>query len=113
MPVKPTYPGVYIEELPSGVRTITGVSTSVAAFVDSFPRGLRDEASGIRRAVVPSSMWPWSGRCLAGGTVEDLRRELPQISVEVVDVPARVLATSLSVDECWDYINAHLDVPMN
>ena len=44
MPVKPTYPGVYIEELPSGVRTITGVATSVAAFVDAFPRGLRDEA---------------------------------------------------------------------
>ena len=47
MPVKPTYPGVYIEELPSGVRTIVGVSTSVAAFVDSFPRGLRDEAVQI------------------------------------------------------------------
>ena len=26
MPVTPTYPGVYIEEIPSGVRTITGVS---------------------------------------------------------------------------------------
>ena len=33
MPVQRTYPGVYIEELPSGVRTITGVSTSVTAFV--------------------------------------------------------------------------------
>jgi phage tail sheath protein FI len=33
MPVAPTYPGVYIEEIPSGVRTITGVATSVAAFV--------------------------------------------------------------------------------
>ena len=25
MPVSPTYPGVYIEEIPSGVRTISGV----------------------------------------------------------------------------------------
>lgn len=33
MPVIPTYPGVYIEELPSGVRTITGVATSITAFV--------------------------------------------------------------------------------
>ncbi len=33
MPVTPTYPGVYIEELSSSVRTITGVSTSVTAFV--------------------------------------------------------------------------------
>ena len=39
MPVKPTYPGVYIEEIPSGVRTITGVATSIAAFVDRFARG--------------------------------------------------------------------------
>ncbi len=39
MPVSPTYPGVYIEELPSGVRTIVGVSTSVAAFIDFFRRG--------------------------------------------------------------------------
>ena len=33
MPVTLTYPGVYVEELPSGVHTITGVATSVAAFV--------------------------------------------------------------------------------
>ncbi len=31
MPVAPTYPGVYIEEIPSGVRTITGVATSITA----------------------------------------------------------------------------------
>lgn len=34
-----TYPGVYIEEIPSGVRTIVGVSTSIAAFVGTFSRG--------------------------------------------------------------------------
>lgn len=33
MPVTPTYPGVYIEEIPSGVHTITGVPTSVTAFI--------------------------------------------------------------------------------
>lgn len=33
MPVNPTYPGVYIEELPSGVRTIVGVATSITAFL--------------------------------------------------------------------------------
>src|SRR5262245_9630342 len=36
---QPTYPGVYIEEIPSGVRTIAGVSTSDTAFVDFFQRG--------------------------------------------------------------------------
>ena len=33
MPVTPTYPGVYIEELPSNVHTITGVATSITAFI--------------------------------------------------------------------------------
>jgi uncharacterized protein len=33
MPVQTTYPGVYIEEIPSGVRTITGVATSITAFI--------------------------------------------------------------------------------
>ena len=47
MPVSPTYPGVYIEEIPSGVRTITGVSTSVAAFVDYFKRGPMNTAVQI------------------------------------------------------------------
>jgi phage tail sheath protein FI len=43
MPVAPTYPGVYIEEVPSGIRTITGVATSIAAFIDRFQRGPIDE----------------------------------------------------------------------
>ena len=43
MPVNPTYPGVYIEEIPSGVRTITGVSTSITAFLGRALRGEVDE----------------------------------------------------------------------
>lgn len=44
MPVTVTYPGVYIEEIPSGVRTITGVATSIGAFVDFFAQGPMNEA---------------------------------------------------------------------
>lgn len=44
MPSNLTYPGVYIEEVPSGVRTITGVSTSVTAFVGRTFKGPDDEA---------------------------------------------------------------------
>jgi phage tail sheath protein FI len=33
MAVQVTYPGVYVQEVPSGVRTIVGVSTSIACFV--------------------------------------------------------------------------------
>jgi phage tail sheath protein FI len=47
MPVTPTYPGVYIEEIPSGVRTIVGVATSIAAFVDFFASGPMNKAVRI------------------------------------------------------------------
>ncbi|GGY07262.1 phage tail sheath family protein [Streptomyces hiroshimensis] len=43
MPVKISYPGVYIDEVKSSVRTITGVPTSIAAFVGWAPRGPADE----------------------------------------------------------------------
>ena len=42
MPATLTYPGVYIEEIPSGVRTITGVATSITAFVGRALRGPTD-----------------------------------------------------------------------
>jgi uncharacterized protein len=44
MPTSLSYPGVYIEEIPSGVRTITGVATSIAAFVGWAPKGSTDRA---------------------------------------------------------------------
>jgi phage tail sheath protein FI len=47
MPVIPTFPGVYVEEIPSGVRTISGVSTSVTAFVGYTARGLDNRATRI------------------------------------------------------------------
>jgi hypothetical protein len=42
MPTKPTYPGVYIEEVPSGSRTIVGVATSITAFIGRAKRGPTD-----------------------------------------------------------------------
>lgn len=42
-----TYPGVYIQEVPSGVRTITGVATSIAAFVGYTQRGPTNKAVQI------------------------------------------------------------------
>ncbi|MGB3614618.1 MAG: phage tail sheath C-terminal domain-containing protein [Elainellaceae cyanobacterium] len=48
MPVTPTYPGVYVEELPSGVRTITGVSTSITAFIGLAKQGPTDRAVRIQ-----------------------------------------------------------------
>jgi phage tail sheath protein FI len=39
MSVQTTYPGVYIQEVPSGVHSIVGVSTSVTAFVGAARMG--------------------------------------------------------------------------
>ncbi len=47
MPINPTYPGVYVQEIPSGVRTIVGVSTSVTAFIGSAKSGPIDKAIHI------------------------------------------------------------------
>src|SRR5689334_10323762 len=43
MPITPTYPGVYIEELKSTVHTIMGVATSITGFVGRAPRGPADK----------------------------------------------------------------------
>ena len=47
MPVQVSYPGVYIEEIPSGVRTITGVATSITAFLGRTRLGLTNEPTMI------------------------------------------------------------------
>ncbi|KQP12283.1 phage tail sheath C-terminal domain-containing protein [Pseudorhodoferax sp. Leaf267] len=44
MPSALSYPGVYVEEVPSGVRTLTGVATSITAFVGSATAGPTHEA---------------------------------------------------------------------
>jgi phage tail sheath protein FI len=47
MAIQPTYPGVYVQEESSGVVTITGVSTSVAAFIGMVNRGPLNEPTRI------------------------------------------------------------------
>ncbi len=48
MPITLTYPGVYIEEIPSGVRTIVGVATSITAFIGRALRGPINEPVRIQ-----------------------------------------------------------------
>jgi hypothetical protein len=47
MAVNVTYPGVYIQELPSAVHPITGVATSIGAFVGYTARGIDNRAEQI------------------------------------------------------------------
>jgi uncharacterized protein len=47
MAVAPTYPGVYVEEVPSGVNPIAGVPTAIAAFIGWFPMGPMNSATAV------------------------------------------------------------------
>lgn len=47
MPSALTYPGVYVEEIASGVRTITGVATSITAFIGRSRLGPVNQATTI------------------------------------------------------------------
>lgn len=47
MSVTTNYPGVYIQELQNPIHTISGVSTSITAFIGSAPRGPIDTATLI------------------------------------------------------------------
>ena len=47
MPIQLASPGVYIQEVSSGVRTIAGVATSVAAFLGAASRGPINKATRI------------------------------------------------------------------
>jgi hypothetical protein len=47
MAIATTYPGVYIEELPSPVHTIAGVATSITAYVGYTSRGIDNRAERI------------------------------------------------------------------
>jgi phage tail sheath protein FI len=47
MPLALSYPGVYIEEVSSGVRTIAGVATSIGLFIGWAARGPTEQATRI------------------------------------------------------------------
>lgn len=65
MSITPTYPGVYVTEVPSGNRTVTGVATSITAFVGTALRGEVDRPVDVanfadfQRAFGP--IWRQSG----------------------------------------------------
>ncbi|WP_372964985.1 phage tail sheath family protein [Marinobacter sp.] len=48
MPPRPRHPGVYVEEIPSGVQTITGVPTSIALFIGMARQGEEGRPVAIR-----------------------------------------------------------------
>ena len=72
MPVQLTYPGVYVEEIPSGVRTITGVATSITAFLGRTSLGPVNEPIMITSyAQFESSFGPLAVDCPMTYAVQD------------------------------------------
>lgn len=65
-----TYPGVYVEELSSGVHTITGVATSIAAFIGWAPQGPTDEAMLVESWAQYQALYGgWDSRSVLGYAV--------------------------------------------
>jgi phage tail sheath protein FI len=70
MSVTLTYPGVYIAELPSGQHTITGVATSIAAFIGWAPQGPTTEPGLVESWPEYQTMYGgWDARSYLGYAV--------------------------------------------
>jgi phage tail sheath protein FI len=97
MPSALTYPGVYVEEVPSGVRTIMGVPTSIAAFIGRAARGPTDDPITINNygdfQRTFGGLW---ARSTLGYAVRDFYRNAPggkAIIVRLVKGGARASLT--------------------
>jgi phage tail sheath protein FI len=64
MAIATLHPGVYIQEIPSGVRAITGVATSITAFVGRTQRGPENDPKEVNGFTdferIFGGLWPQS-----------------------------------------------------
>lgn len=113
MPVTPTYPGVYIEELPSGVRTIAGVATSITAFIGRAARGPVNEPTIINnfgdferlfgglRAKLPMT-YAVRDYFLNGGATAVIVRLYAQPDGDGVNARASLILEELTLDAAYE-----------
>jgi phage tail sheath protein FI len=117
MPITPSYPGVYIEEIPSGVRTIVGVATSITAFVGRALRGPADEPVRIQNfgdfERVFGGLWMQSTMSYAvqhyflnGGTDAIIVRIINSASKATLSLPAGGDTLTLEASNDGDWGNA-------
>lgn len=115
MPLTPTYPGVYIEEVPSTVRTINGVATSITAFVGRARRGPIDRPRRITTwgdfERIYGGLWTKSTMSYAvqqyflnGGADAVIARVVHEADVGAGEVEARAAALgSATGAETWTF----------
>jgi phage tail sheath protein FI len=112
MPAALSYPGVYVEEIPSGVRTITGVATSITAFVGRTPRGPIDRPvittswdDFVRNFGALDVKYPLGFAVrdfyVNGGTLAVIARAFPSGSAQVAQLDAKGLALEASSPGAW------------
>ncbi len=84
MPSALTYPGIYIEEVPNGARTITGVSASIAACAGSTAKATPDSAQRTRNRHAVDERWVClssQGFCIADRSMRGMRESADPGSV--------------------------------
>jgi phage tail sheath protein FI len=112
MPVLTTYPSVYIEEIPSGVHTITGVATSITAFVGRAARGPVSEPTAIFSFAeferIFGGLWPDSTLSYAvrdffmnGGRQAIIVRLINGGSKAVIPLPTNALILEAASEGVW------------
>jgi hypothetical protein len=83
MPVTTTYPGVYIEEIPSGICSISGFAASDTAFIGYNRRCASDTAVKKNRARIMAIRIEYIQKVVVS---EELKFSFPQsIDVEAYD----------------------------
>lgn len=110
MPQTFTYPGVYIEEVPSAVHTITGVATSIAAFVGWAPAGPTSKATLVQSfSDFANQFGGLDARSLLGYSVNQffgnggqqtyiVRLVAPDAKIGAIPVPASGGGTAFTAD---------------
>jgi len=126
MPVAISYPGVYIEEIPSGVRTIVGVATSITAFIGRALKGPVDETITINSygdyERIFGGLWLKSSMSFAvrdfylnGGSQAIIVRlfqedEGPDALPEIAELDANGLTLEAAYPGTWgNYLRARID----
>lgn len=67
-------------------------------------RGMLDKGKVLREIYLPGSMFVDDKKVdLNGEGIDLIREEFPGIKIKVIDIPLKILNSTLSLDECFKY----------
>ncbi|NOR43286.1 MAG: phage tail sheath family protein [Gammaproteobacteria bacterium] len=121
MPIAISYPGGYIEEIPSGGRAIVGVATSITAFIGRALRGPVDEPITINSygdyERIFGGLWLKSPMSFAvrdfylnGGSQAIIVRLFQDVLPQIAEINANGLTLEAAYPGTWgNYLRARID----